>query len=59
MSFGERLVKRSGEPVVLGAEEEERAERASRANHGLGRRPYEGMAGLLGVGSVYLEVTPA
>jgi len=35
------------------------AERALRANYGLGRKLYEGMSGPLGVETVYLEVTPA
>jgi PPOX class probable F420-dependent enzyme len=43
---------------VLPATEEERAERALRANYGLGRRLYEGMSEPLGVPTVYVEVTP-
>ena len=35
------------------------AERALRANYGVGRKLYEGMSGPLGVETVYLEVTPA
>jgi uncharacterized protein len=43
---------------VLPGEEEERAERALRANYGLGRRLYEGVSEPLGARTVYLEVTP-
>jgi PPOX class probable F420-dependent enzyme len=44
---------------VLPAGEEARAEAALRANYGLGRRLYEGIAtGPLGVPTVYLELTP-
>jgi PPOX class probable F420-dependent enzyme len=48
-----------GAARVLGPEDEQRAERALRANYGLGRRLYEGMSGPLGAQAVYLEVTPA
>ena len=45
---------------VLDPEEHDRAERALRANYGLGRRIYEGVAtGPLAVATTYLEVTPA
>ena len=48
-----------GSARVLPPAEEPRAESALRANYGLGRRLYEGMAtGPLGVETVYLEVTP-
>jgi PPOX class probable F420-dependent enzyme len=48
-----------GEARVLAApEEEERAEKALKANYGLGRRIYEGVSEPLGVRTVYLEVTP-
>jgi uncharacterized protein len=49
-----------GSARVLPVEEHARAERALRANYGLGRRLYEGIAtGPLGVPTTYLEVTPA
>jgi uncharacterized protein len=45
---------------VLGVEEHTRAESALRANYGLGRKIYEGLAtGPLAVPTTYLEVTPA
>jgi uncharacterized protein len=46
-----------GRGRVLAAEEQPQAERVLQSNYGLGRRLYEGMAGPLGVDSVYLEVT--
>ena len=49
-----------GSARVLPPAEHDRAERALRANYGLGRRIYEGMgSGPLGVATTYLEVTPA
>ena len=48
-----------GTARVLPAAEEPRAEDALKANYGLGRRLYEGIAaGPLGVETVYLEVSP-
>ena len=45
---------------VLDPAEHDRAERALRANYGLGRKIYEGVAtGPLSVPATYLEVTPA
>ena len=49
-----------GTARVLPVEEHARAESALRANYGLGRRIYEGVAtGPLSVPTTYLEVTPA
>jgi uncharacterized protein len=58
-----------GKPVGLPAEgrarildqpsEVEQAEVALQANYGAGRRLYEGFGGVLGVDTVYLEITPA
>jgi len=49
-----------GTARVLPVEEHTRAESALRANYGLGRKIYEGLAtGPLGVPTTYLEVTPA
>jgi uncharacterized protein len=48
-----------GNARVLGPGDEQRAERALRANYGVGRRLYEAMGKPLGVPLVYLEVTPA
>lgn len=39
--------------------EVEQAEVALQANYGAGRRLYEGFGGVLGVVTVYLEITPA
>jgi uncharacterized protein len=39
--------------------EVEQAEVALQANYGVGRRLYEGFGGVLGVDTVYLEITPA
>jgi uncharacterized protein len=57
-----------GKPLGLPAEglarvldqsgEEEVAETALQANYGLGRKVYEGAGGALGIGAVYLEITP-
>jgi uncharacterized protein len=38
--------------------DEQKAEAALQANYGLGRKLYEGAGGALGVGTVYLEITP-
>jgi PPOX class probable F420-dependent enzyme len=48
-----------GRARVLGPADEQRAERALRANYGVGRRFYEALGKPLGVPLVYLEVTPA
>ena len=49
-----------GSARVLDPAEHDRAERALRANYGLGRKIYEGVAtGPLSVPATYLEVTPA
>jgi uncharacterized protein len=58
-----------GKPVGLPAEgrarileepsEVKEAEIALQANYGVGRRLYEGFGGVLGVDTVYLEITPA
>jgi len=58
-----------GKPVGLPAEgrarildqpcDVEQAEVALQANYGAGRRLYEGFGGVLGVDTVYLEITPA
>jgi uncharacterized protein len=58
-----------GKPVGLPAEgrarvleepsEVKEAEIALQANYGVGRRLYEGIGGVLGVDTVYLEITPA
>jgi uncharacterized protein len=45
--------------VLDSTADEARAERALRANYGLGRRVYEGVGGPLGVDTVYLEIAPA
>ena len=47
-----------GRARVLSAEEEDRAEAALRANYGLGRQLYEGVADRTGVKAVYLEIAP-
>jgi uncharacterized protein len=58
-----------GKPVGLPAEgrarvldqpsEVQEAEIALQANYGVGRKLYEGFGGVLGVDTVYLEITPA
>jgi PPOX class probable F420-dependent enzyme len=47
----------AGSARVLAGEEQAAAERALRANYGLGRRIYESLLGARGDASAYLEVT--